>query len=58
MKTRTTKSPCAVYSDNDLATEAATAAQDLTGKRDAKQEVVWNLGSTPERQCCGLCNST
>lgn len=43
-KTRTTKSPCAVYWDNDLATATVTAAADLTGRRDIKQEVVWILG--------------
>lgn len=42
-KTRTTKSFRGVYWDNDLATATVTAAKDLTGRRNAKQEVVWNL---------------
>lgn len=42
-KTRTTKSFCGVYWDNDLATATVTAVKDLTGRRNAKQEVVWNL---------------
>lgn len=45
-KTSTTKSPCAVYWDNDLATATVTAVKDLTGRRNLKQEVVWNLERT------------
>lgn len=43
-KTRTTKSPCAVYWDNDLATAMVTAATAQTGRRNIKQEVFWILG--------------
>lgn len=43
-KTRTTKGPFAVYWDNDLASSSVTAAPHLTGRREIKQEVVWNLG--------------
>lgn len=32
-----------VYLDNELAAATVTAAQDLRGRGNAKQEVVWNL---------------
>lgn len=41
-KTSRTKAFSAVYLGDDLA--AGTAAMDSTGRRDIKQEVVWNLG--------------
>lgn len=45
-ETRTTKSPFGVYWDNDLVAVTVTEARDLTGRRNIKQEVVWNLVRT------------
>lgn len=42
-KKRTPKSSCDVYLDNEVAAATGTAAKDLTGKGNAKQEFVWNL---------------
>lgn len=42
-KRRTPKSSRGVYLDNEVAAATGTTAKDLTGKRNVKQEVVWNL---------------